>query len=135
LRYLVVRKSGSREDGNLLTTSDGVHRVDGRNTCLDHLLGVDARVGVDGRPINIQVLLGKHLGALINGVSRTVEDATEHVLRDGELHAGSRELDVSSVDVDSRGALEDLNDGLATGDLEDLSTASSAVREGELDDL
>lgn len=42
---------------------------------------------------------------------------------------------MSSVDVDSRGSLEDLDDGLATRDLENLSTASCSVGEGELDNL
>lgn len=37
---LVVRKTSGREDGNLLTTSDRVHGVDGRDTGRNHLLGV-----------------------------------------------------------------------------------------------
>lgn len=130
-----MRQSRSREDGNLLSTSDGVHRVDGRDTRLDHLLGVNPRVGVDGRAVDVEVLLGKDLGSLVDRVTGTVEDATEHVLGHGQLHARTRELDVRGVDIDARGSLEDLNNGLATGDFEDLATAGGAVREGELDDL
>ena len=37
---LVVRQTSGREDGNLLTTSNGVHGVNGRDTSRNHLLGV-----------------------------------------------------------------------------------------------
>lgn len=36
------------EDGNLLPTGNAVHDVDGRDARLDHLLRVDAVIGVDG---------------------------------------------------------------------------------------
>lgn len=39
------------------------------------------------------------------------------------------------VDIDTRSSLEDLNDGLAARDFEDLSTANGSVGEGELNDL
>lgn len=37
----VVRKTGGRENGNFLATSDGVHGIDGGDAGGDHLLGVD----------------------------------------------------------------------------------------------
>lgn len=37
---LVVGKTGRGEDGNLLTTGNGVHGVDGRDTGGDHFFGV-----------------------------------------------------------------------------------------------
>jgi hypothetical protein len=37
---LVVGQTGGREDGNLLTTSNRVHGVNGRDTGRDHLLGI-----------------------------------------------------------------------------------------------
>lgn len=36
----VVWKTGSGENGNLLTTSNGVHSIDGRDTGGDHFFGV-----------------------------------------------------------------------------------------------
>ena len=36
----VVRETGGGEDGNLLTTGDGVHGIDGRDTSGDHFFGV-----------------------------------------------------------------------------------------------
>lgn len=133
--HLVVRKTGSREDGNLLTTRDRVHRVNGRDTRLDHLLGVDTRIRVDRRTVDVEVLLSEDLGSFVDRVTGSVEDATEHVFRNGELHRRAGELDVRRVDVDAGGTLEDLDDGLATGNLEDLSTANGTVREGEGDNL
>lgn len=46
--HLIVGETGSGEDGDLLAPGDAVHHVDGRDPSLDHLLGVDAAVGVDG---------------------------------------------------------------------------------------
>ena len=37
---LVVRKTGGGEDGDFLATGDGVHGIDGRDACGDHLLWV-----------------------------------------------------------------------------------------------
>jgi hypothetical protein len=46
--YLVVRQTGRREDGDLLTTGDRVHHVDGRDTGLNHLTRILALERVDG---------------------------------------------------------------------------------------
>ena len=69
------------EQGNLLTTGNRVHHIDGRNTRLDHLLGIRTRVRVDGLTIDIQVLLRQYGRRVINGDTRTVEGATQHLLR------------------------------------------------------
>lgn len=84
----VVRKTGCRENGNLLATGNGVHGVDGRDTGGDHLLGVDlvlrqhsilcmvswrvlsySGVGVDGTAVDVEVFFRQHLGALVNGTT------------------------------------------------------------------
>jgi hypothetical protein len=44
----VVGKTSGGEDGNFLTTSDGIHRVDGGDTCGDHFLGVHLHECVSG---------------------------------------------------------------------------------------
>eukprot|EP00050_Salpingoeca_kvevrii_P005899 m.286285 g.286285 ORF g.286285 m.286285 type:complete len:410 (+) comp11542_c0_seq1:188-1417(+) len=82
---LVVGKTGSREDGNLLTAGNAVHRVNGRDTGLDHLLGVDAAVGVDGLAVDVEEVVSKDTGALVDGLAGAVEDAAKHVLRDRRL--------------------------------------------------
>lgn len=46
--HLIVGETGSGEDGDLLAPGNAVHHVDGRDPSLDHLLGVDAAMGVDG---------------------------------------------------------------------------------------
>jgi hypothetical protein len=55
------------------------------------------RVGVDGLAIDIQILLRKHLGSLINWTSRTIEDTTQHVLGHTELQAVTGELDFGLI--------------------------------------
>jgi hypothetical protein len=44
----VVRKTGSGEKRNLLTSGDGVHDINSGDTSLDHLLRVNSLVGVNG---------------------------------------------------------------------------------------
>jgi hypothetical protein len=58
--------------------------------------------------VDVQVILGKDLRSLVDGVTWTVEDSPKHVLRDGELHRWTWELDVGGFDVDSRRPLEHL---------------------------
>lgn len=42
------------EDGDLLSTSDGVHHIECRDTRLNHLLGVDTGVRIDGHALSSQ---------------------------------------------------------------------------------
>ncbi|KAI6761576.1 hypothetical protein HG531_002129 [Fusarium graminearum] len=90
----VVRQTGGREDGNLLSSSNRVHGVDGRNTGRDHFLGKPySRVGVDGRTVDVEVVLGQHLRTLINSTTRSIKDTTKHVLGHANLQALAGELD------------------------------------------
>ena len=82
-------------------------------------------VGVDRTAVDVEVLLRQHLGALVDGATRTVEDTAQHVLGDTELQTVPRELDFGLhllaavfgrwpagaylLDVDARRALEDLH--------------------------
>jgi len=67
-------------------------------------------VRVDGASVDVEVLLGKHLGSLVDSASGTIEDTTQHVLGHTELQALSGELDLGLLDIDTGGALEHLND-------------------------
>lgn len=46
--HLIVGEPSRREDGDLLATGDAVHDINGGDSCLDHLLGVDSVMRVDG---------------------------------------------------------------------------------------
>ena len=58
-----------------------VHGIDGGDTGLDHFLGVDARVWVDGLSLDIKEILSQHCRPVIDGLAGSVEHTTEHVLR------------------------------------------------------
>jgi hypothetical protein len=66
---VVMGETTGREEGDLLTTSDGVHQIDGRDTSLNHFLGVHSLVRVNRLALNIQELLSQHGGSLIDGHS------------------------------------------------------------------
>jgi len=95
----IVRQTGGREDGNLLTTGDRVHCVNGRDTRRNHLFGVDARIRVDGGTVDVEVIFGEHLWALVNGATRTVKDSTQHVFGHAELETVAGEFDFGLVRV------------------------------------
>lgn len=65
--------TGSREDGDLLTTGDRVHHVDSGDTGLDHFLRVDTGPGVDGLALDIQEVLSQDWGTLVDGLAGAVE--------------------------------------------------------------
>ena len=45
---LIMGKTGSGEERNLLSSGNGGHGINSRDTSLDHLLRVDSLVWVDG---------------------------------------------------------------------------------------
>ena len=152
---LVVWQTRSREDGDLLSSRNGIHHVNCGDTGLNHLLGVYTGVRVDGRAlyrnmnveegvkhladgrrtINVQVILCEYFGAIVNRLARTVEDTPEHVLRDGELHAATGELNMGSLNIDTGRALEDLHDRLLPLYFKDLTATLRAIGEGKLYNL
>jgi hypothetical protein len=107
----VMRKTGSGEDRDLLSTSDGVHCVDRRNTSCNHFLGVDLSecqleafmrsigdisdpgIRIDWTAVDIEVVFGEDLGAFINRSTRSIEDSPQHILRNTDLQAMAGELD------------------------------------------
>jgi hypothetical protein len=104
----VVGQTGGRENGNLLTTSNGIHAINGRDTSLDHLTWVDTRVWVDGLTLNIQEILSKNGGTLIDGLSGAVENTTSHILGNGKSHNVTSELDTGILGIDTKSTLENL---------------------------
>lgn len=52
-----------------------------------------ARVWVDGTSVDVQVILSKNLRSLVDSSARSIEDTTQHVLRNTKLQTGSFELD------------------------------------------
>jgi len=66
---IVVRKTGSGEERNLLSSGNGGHGIDSRDTCLDHFLGVYTLVWVDWLTLNIEEFFGEHWGSMIDWVT------------------------------------------------------------------
>jgi len=96
----VMRKTGSREEGNLLATGNGVHDIDGRDTGLNHFLGVLTLEGVDGLSLDIEEVLGEHWGSVVNRNTGTVELTAKHLSGDGHAEHVTGELNVSLEIVD-----------------------------------
>ena len=82
--------------------------------------------------IDIQVVLCKYFRALVNGLTGSVEDTTQHVLRDGQPHAAAGELNVRRLHVDAGSTFEDLDDSLLALDFKHLTTTLGPVWQREL---
>ena len=67
----------------------------------DALVSTQTQFGVHIPTVDVQVILCKHFRALVNGLSGSVEDTTQHVFRYRQLHAASGELDMRGLDVDA----------------------------------
>jgi hypothetical protein len=52
------------------------------------------RERVDRTAVDVKVILRKHLGALVDRSSGTIEDTTKHILRDTKLQALACEFDL-----------------------------------------
>mmetsp|Transcript_41326 Transcript_41326/g.76377 ORF Transcript_41326/g.76377 Transcript_41326/m.76377 type:complete len:202 (-) Transcript_41326:324-929(-) len=107
---LVVGKTGCRENGNLLPTSNGVHHINGRDTGLDHGLGVVTGGWVDGLPVDVEVGLSKNLRSIVNDLARAIERPTKHLLGHAHLKNIARELAMCLSVVNARSSLEHLHD-------------------------
>ena len=68
-----------------LGLAEPVHGIDGGDTGLNHFLGVDAGVRVDGLTLDIKEILSKHRRPVIDGLAGSVEHTAEHVLGHGGL--------------------------------------------------
>ena len=121
---LIVRETGSGEERNLLATGNGVHHVNGRDTCLDHLLWVHSLIGVNRLALylliiiryceqrrfqlksahsylNIKELFCENWRTVVNWGAGAVEGASEHLNADWHAQHVACELDVSVQVVDS----------------------------------
>lgn len=118
-----MRQTSSGEDGNLLTTSDGVHNVDGRYSGLNHFLRVDTRPRIDRLSLNVQIIFREDRWSLVDRFSRTVENTAQHVLGHRGPQNVTGEFTVSVLRVDAGCALENLDHRFRAGDLQNLAGA------------
>ena len=145
--YLIVRKTRSREERNLLSTSNRVHGINSRNTSLNHLLGISTSVGVDRLTINIQVVLSQHRRSVINSNTGSVEGTSKHFLRTiqsldflflflhSHLHNISSELAVSAGVINSRSSLKHLDNSLVSVNFQNLTLAQLSRSEAQINNL
>jgi len=105
----IVRKTSSGEEGNLLTTGDGVHHIDSGDTRLDHFLGVVPLERINGLTLDIEEAFSEDGGTLIDRLALTIELATQHFGGDGHLEHVTGELTMSVSVVNVGGTLKDLS--------------------------
>ena len=120
-------QTGAGEYGQLLAANQSVKTVNGGNTGLDKLCGVGAGGRVHRQTVDVQMRLGKYVGAAVYGLTHTVKDSTEHILAHGKLQRVTEEANLGLRKVDALCGLEKLNDCLVALDLKHLAAANLAV--------
>mmetsp|Transcript_19577 Transcript_19577/g.35526 ORF Transcript_19577/g.35526 Transcript_19577/m.35526 type:complete len:303 (+) Transcript_19577:852-1760(+) len=131
----VVRKTGGRKDRNLLSACHRVHHINGRDTSLDHGLGVITRRRVDGLTVNIKVRLSQHLGGRVNHLSRSVKGSSKHLLRNSHFEHIASELAPGLPVVDARSSLKHLHNSARARYLQHLSRAGSTISQSQINNL
>jgi len=130
-----VRQTSSREERDLLTTSDGVHGINGGDTSLDHFLRVDTLVWVDRLSRDIEEILSEYAWSLVDRLSGSVENTAEHVLAHRQFHDIACEFASGVSSIDSGCSFENLHDCLVLGNLENLSTTNGSITKSQVNDL
>lgn len=131
----VMGKTSGREEWDLLSTSDGVHDIDGGDTSLDHLLWVISLIWINRLSLDIEEVFSEDGRTMIDGNTLTIELATKHLGGDGHAEHVASELTVRVGVVDVGGTFENLDDGALASDFEDLSLPGLSVSELDVDDL
>ena len=126
-----VGQTGAGENGQLLSTDQGIQAVDGGDARLNELVGVVPGGGVHGQAVDIPVLVGHDVGAAVNGTAHAVEHPAQHVAGHGQLQGVAQEPDLGLGQVDAGGGLKELDHGVVAVDLQHLAAADGAV--GQLD--
>jgi len=117
----VVRQPVARENGQLLTTDQGVHPVYGRYARLDEVPGVDARAGIDGETVYVAQIGGCYFRIAVDGLAETVEDAPHDVGADTELEGLSQVFDPCLVKRYAGGVGKKLYGHGLFGDIDDTA--------------
>jgi len=97
-----------REQRNLLTSSNGSHAIDSRNTSLNHFLRVNSRVWINWLTIDVLEFLSEHWWTFINRSTRTIEHSSKHFLCNRHLQCFTSELAMSIQTVDTISSFENL---------------------------
>lgn len=124
-----MRQTRRTKQWNLLSSSDGIHHVDGRYSRLYHLLRVRPFARIDARPLDIQIFLRHHRRSTVDGIPRSVKDPSQHILAHRRLQHFPRKLQLGPFPIDPARAFEYLHHRAFTIDLEHLSAPERAVAE------
>ena len=76
-----VRKTGCRENRQLLAADQGVQTIYGGNASLDKLLRIASGCRVHRQAVDIHTLLRQDVGTAVNGLAHAVKHTAEHILR------------------------------------------------------
>ena len=89
----------AREDGQLLTSDKSHERINRGNTCVDIVLGINSRNGVDGRRVNVTFFNGVNLTESVDRSAESVKNSADDFGRKAQFNRVTRH---SRLGVDER---------------------------------
>ena len=128
-REVCMRQTRTRENGQLLSANKGIQTVNSRNTGLNELGRIVTCGRIDRCAVDVKCFFGNQTCTAVDGFTHTVEYATKHILRYGELYAVTCEANFTVGKVDACGGFKQLNKYVSAVYFEYTTAANLAIRQ------
>lgn len=112
VHYFVMWQTSSREYGDFLSTSDGVHYIDGRNSSLYHFFRIDTGPRIYGLTLNVEEVLGHDVRTFIDRFAGAVKNSAQHFLCNWHFEDISAEFALGVFGIDAGRSFENLDHSL-----------------------
>ena len=126
-RKFRVGQTRHREHGKFLPANEGIKPVDCADSRLNEFVGIIARNGVYGLPVDVESGFGNDRRAAVARTSHTVEHPAQHILGHGKFYASAEKTRFRRGHLYALSGLEQLHEGLVAVDFEHLAASDFAV--------
>ena len=131
---VIVRKTRSRENWQLLSTNECCTAVDCRNSSLDEIVWALSAVWIDCSTNDVSVFFSNDVRSTVTRSACTIENSTDKVLAYGELENIAHERNTSSS-VNLSSSFENLDDNKVVRSIENLAVLDGSICETDGNDF
>ena len=116
-----MRKTGRREDRQLLAPNQRIQSVDGGDACLDELRRVLSGRRIHRQSVDVHPFFRKNLRPAVDGAPHAVENTAQHIRGDAEFHRAAQKTDLAVAEVDAGRGFKELHQRIGAVDLQHLA--------------
>ena len=131
-RQLCVRQSRSGKDRQLLPSYQRVQSVDSRYPGLNEFRRIVSGCRIHRKTVDIQSFFRNNFRSAIHGSSHAVEHSAQHFWRNAQLRAFTEKSNCTFLQVYTGRALEQLDQNVASVNLEDLAEPGFTAGKNDL---